>query len=100
LAVQGLTKLATKATASGTIPNRIEANQPQSFINQTIKVDDINYKGSIDVKVTNTNGTTSNLTDTQVYDLFRNETFIKQINKMISDGKISGNYGYTPNNIK
>ena len=100
LAVQGLTKLATKATASGTIPNRIEANQPQSFINQTIKVDDINYKGSIDVKVTNTNGTTSNLTDTQVYDLFKNETFIKQINKMISDGKISGNYGYTPNNSK
>jgi hypothetical protein len=97
LAVKGLTNLATRATASGTIPNRIETNQAQSPINQTIKVDDINYRGAIEVKVTTPNGSTSNLTDTQVYDLFKNETFIKQINKMISDGSVKGPYSSVPN---
>jgi len=97
LAVKGLTNLGTRATASGTIPNRMETNQSQSPINQTIKIDDINYKGAIEVKVTTPNGSTSNLTDTQVYDLFKNETFIKQINKMISDGSVKGPYSAVPN---
>jgi hypothetical protein len=100
LAVKGLTNLATRATASGTIPNRIETNQAQSPINQTIKVEDINYKGAIEIKVTTPNGSTSNLTDTQVYDLFKNETFIKQINKMISDGSVKGPYSAVPNNTR
>jgi len=97
LAVKGLTNLATRATASGTIPNRMETNQSQSPINQTIKVEDINYKGAIDIKITNTDGSTSKLTDTQVYDLFKNETFIKQINKMIGDSNNTGQYSSVPN---
>jgi hypothetical protein len=32
-----------------------------------------------------------------VYDLFKNETFIKQINKMISDGSVKGPYSSVPN---
>jgi len=98
LAVTGLKKLAAKATASGTMTNKADANQSQSSNNQTIKVEDINYKGAIEIKVTTPNGNTSNLTDTQVYDLFKNETFIKQINKMISDGSVKGPYSSVPNN--
>jgi len=97
LAVIGLKNLATKATASGTMTNKADANQSQSSNNQTIKVEDINYKGAIEIKVTTPNGSTSNLTDTQVYDLFKNETFIKQINKMISDGSVKGPYSAVPN---
>jgi hypothetical protein len=98
LAVTGLKNLAAKATASGTMTNKADANQSQSSNNQTIKVEDINYKGAIEIKVTTPNGNTSNLTDTQVYDLFKNETFIKQINKMISDGSVKGPYSSVPNN--
>jgi hypothetical protein len=100
LAVVGLKKLAEKATASGTMTNKADANQSQSSNNQTIKVEDINYKGAIEIKVTTPNGSTSNLTDTQVYDLFKNETFIKQINKMISDGSVKGPYSAVPNNTR
>jgi hypothetical protein len=92
--------LAAKATASGTMTNKADANQPQSPINQTIKVEDINYTGAIDVKITNTDGSTSKLTDTQVYDLFKNEAFIKQINKMISDSKVTTPYSSVPNNSR
>ena len=100
LAVTGLKNLAAKATASGTMTNKADANQSQSSNNQTIKVEDINYKGAIEIKVTTPNGSTSNLTDTQVYDLFKNETFIKQINKMISDGSVKGPYSAVPNNTR
>jgi hypothetical protein len=100
LAVTGLKNLAAKATASGTMTNKADANQSQSSNNQTIKVEDINYKGAIEIKVTTPNGNTSNLTDTQVYDLFKNETFIKQINKMISDGSVKGPYSAVPNNTR
>jgi hypothetical protein len=100
LAVTGLKNLAAKATASGTMTNKADANQSQSSNNQTIKVEDINYKGAIEIKVTTPNGNTSNLTDTQVYDLFKNETFIKQINKMISDGSVKGPYSSVPNNTR
>jgi aspartyl-tRNA synthetase len=42
LAVTGLKNLAAKATASGTMTNKADANQSQSSNNQTIKVEDIN----------------------------------------------------------
>ena len=100
LAVTGLKNLAAKATASGTMTNKADANQPQSPINQTIKVEDINCTGAIDVEITNTDGSTSKLTDTQVYDLFKNEAFIKQINKMISDSKVTTPYSSVPNNSR
>lgn len=97
LAVIGLKNLAAKATASGTMTNKADANQSQSSNNQTIKVEDINYKGAIDIKITNTDGSTGKLTDTQVYDLFKNEAFIKQINKMIGDSKVTTPYSSVPN---
>jgi hypothetical protein len=97
LAVTGLKNLAAKATPSGTMTNKADANQSQSSNNQTIKVEDINYKGAIDIKITNTDGSTGKLTDTQVYDLFKNEAFIKQINKMIGDSKVTTPYSSVPN---
>jgi len=66
---------------------------------QNLIVNPIQHQGTIKVEVTTPAGTTQTLTDSQVADLFKNEQFLKQLNKMISDSQVSGPYSSVPNKI-
>jgi hypothetical protein len=102
-AVTGLTTLADKAKSflSGTDvtkkPSIETGNITQN--NQKIEFNPLEHKGTIDIKVTTPNGTTQSLTDTQISEIFKNESFRKELARIISESKMGTNYGTVPNKI-
>lgn len=66
---------------------------------QNLIVNPIQHQGTIKVEVTTPAGTTQTLTDSQVADLFKNEQFLKQLNRMIAESQVSGPYSSVPNKI-
>jgi Neuraminidase (sialidase) len=59
----------------------------------------LEHKGTIDIKVTTPNGNTQSLTDAQITEIFKNESFRKELERIISESKMNTNYGTVPNKI-
>lgn len=69
-------------------------------INQKIDFNPIEHRGAIKVEVTTPSGASQTLTDNQIFELFKNETFVKQMNRIISDNATSNvQYGTVPNKV-
>ncbi len=102
-AVTGLSTLADKAKSflSGTDvtkkPSIETGNITQN--NQKIEFNPLEHKGTIDIKVTTPNGNTQSLTDAQITEIFKNESFRKELERIISESKMNTNYGTVPNKI-
>ena len=102
-AVTGLGTLADKAKSflTGTDvtkkPSIETGNITQN--NQKIEFNPLEHKGTIDIKVTTPNGTTQSLTDSQISEIFKNESFRKELERIISESKMGANYGTVPNKI-
>jgi mannitol/fructose-specific phosphotransferase system IIA component (Ntr-type) len=67
--------------------------------NQKIEFNPLEHKGTIDIKVTTPNGNTQSLTDAQITEIFKNESFRKELERIISESKMNTNYGTVPNKI-
>jgi len=102
-AVTGLGTLADKAKSflSGTDVTKKTAIETGNITqnNQKIEFNPLEHKGTIDIKVTTPNGTTQSLTDSQISEIFKNESFRKELARIISESKMSANYGTVPNKI-
>lgn len=69
-------------------------------INQKIDFNPIEHRGAIKVEVTTPSGASQTLTDNQIFELFKNETFVKQMNRIISENATSNvQYGTVPNKV-
>lgn len=80
---------------TGKTTNEIGVKQ----INQTIDFNPIEHKGSIKVEVTTPSGASQTLTDSQIFELFKNETFKKQLDRIITESAKTGIYNTVPNNV-
>ena len=89
------TGLQTVTPETGKGVTEIKATQ----VNQKIDFNPIEHKGAIKVEVTTPSGVSQTLTDNQIFDLFKNETFVKQLNKIITDNASSNVYSSVPNKV-
>lgn len=82
-------------TSGKATPTNITATQ----VNQKIDFNPIEHKGAIKVEVTTPSGASQTLTDSQIFELFKNQTFVKQLNAIITNNAASGVYSSVPNKI-
>lgn len=82
-------------TSGKSTPTNITATQ----INQKIDFNPIEHKGAIKVEVTTPSGASQTLTDSQIFELFKNQTFVKQLNTIITNNAASNVYSSVPNKI-
>ena len=96
--LQSLLKEGTQSVVPETSKTTTDIKATQ--INQKIDFNPIEHRGAIKVEVTTPSGASQTLTDNQIFELFKNETFVKQMNRIISDNATSNvQYGTVPNKV-
>lgn len=101
-AVTGLTSLADKAKTflmGNELQKKPVTETVNTQLNQKIEFNPLEHKGTIDIKLTMPNGSTTNLTDAQIGEIFKNENFRKQLLKIVGESQMGSSYSLVPNKV-